>query len=123
MMHDIDFDDPDYNNSFELRVSDSGLSFWKKVCVTISKDDVVEKVYEFSLCLNSSDGTYSILSMPHKCNDELYSNDKMILKSEKCAISFPMFSGVSNDYILLVLARCVMFDAHIRINKEFIRQD
>lgn len=123
MMHDIDFEDPDYNNSFELRVSDDGLSFWKKVCVTISKDDVVEKVYEFSLSSNGSDGTYSILSMPHKCDNDHYSCDKMILKSEKSSISFPMFSGVSNDHILLVLARCVMFDAHIRINEESITRD
>ena len=122
MMHDLDFDDPDYNNSFELKVSDGGLSYQKKVCVTISKDDV-EKVYEFYLYSNSSDGTYSIFSIPNKCDDNYYSSDKMTLKSEKCTITFPMFSGVSNDYILLFLARCVMFDAHIRINKEFITKD
>lgn len=122
MMYDIDFDDSDYNNSFELEVRNGSFSDWKEVCVTISKDDV-EKVYKFSLSSNGRDGTYSILSMPHKYDDDHYSYDKMTLKSEKCTISFPMFSGVSNDYILLVLARCVMFDAHIRIDQDFITKD
>ena len=122
MMYDIDFDDPDHHNTFELEVRDGSLSWWKEVCVTVSKDDE-EKTYRFTLTSNSSDGTYSILSMPYKKDDDYYSYDKMTLKSEKLTISFPMFSGVSNDYILLVLARCVMFDAHIRIDKEFITKD
>ena len=96
----------------------------KDVYVTISEDDA-EKKYKFTLMSNGSDGTYRVLSMPYTSDDnDLYTADKKItLKTEKCTISFPMFSGVSNDHTLLVLARCIMFDAHIRIDQDYISKD
>lgn len=124
MMTYIDFDDPEYDNSFELEVRDGSFNKLKDVYVTISEDDV-EKKYKFTLMSNSSDGTYSVLSMPYTSDDnDLYTADKKItLKTEKCTVSFPMFSGVSNDHTLLVLARCIMFDARIRIDQDYISKD
>lgn len=124
MMSHIDFADSLYNNSFELEVRDGSCSYLKDVYVTINEDDE-EKKYKFTLMSNGSDGTYRILSMPYTSNDnDLYTaNKKITLKTEKCTISFPMFSGVSNDHTLLVLARCIMFDAHIRINQDYISKD
>lgn len=124
MMTYIDFDDPEHDNSFELEVRNGSYSYLKDVYVTINEDDV-EKKYKFTLMSNGSDGTYSVLSMPYTSNDnDLYTaNKKITLKTEKCTISFPMFSGVSNDHTLLVLARCIMFDAHIRIDQDFISKD
>lgn len=123
MMPYIDFDDSYHDNSFELEVRDGSFNM-KDVYVTIREDNV-EKKYKFTLMSNSSDGTYRILSMPYTSNDnDLYTADKKItLKTEKCTISFPMFSGVSNDHTLLVLARCIMFDAHIRIDQDYISKD
>lgn len=124
MMTYIDFDDSLYNNSFELEVRDGRSSYLKDVYVTINEDDV-EKKYKFTLMSNGSDGTYRVLSMPYTYDDnDLYTaNKKITLKTEKCTVSFPMFSGVSNDHTLLVLARCIMFDAHIRIDQDFISKD
>lgn len=124
MMTYIDFDDSLYNNSFELEVRDGSSSYLKDVYVTINEDDV-EKKYKFTLISNGSDGTYRVLSMPYTYDDnDLYTaNKKITLKTEKCTVSFPMFSGVSNDHTLLVLARCIMFDAHIRIDQDFISKD
>lgn len=124
MMSHIDFDDSEYDNSFELEVRDNSSNYLKDVYVTISEDDV-EKKYKFTLMSNSSDGTYRVLAMPYTSNDnDLYTADKKItLKTENCTISFPMFSGVSNDHTLLVLARCIMFDAHIRIDQDYISKD
>lgn len=124
MMTYIDFDDPEYDNSFELEVRDGSFNKLKDVYVTISEDDV-EKIYKFTLMPNSSDGTYRVLSMPYTSDDnDLYTaNKKITLKTEKCTVSFPMFSGVSNDHTLLVLARCIMFDAHIRIDQDYISKD
>lgn len=124
MMTYIDFDDPEYDNSFELEVRDGSSYNLKDVYVTISEDDA-EKKYKFTLMSNGSDGTYRVLSMPYTYNDnDLYTADKKItLETEKCTISFPMFSGVSNDHTLLVLARCIMFDAHIRIDQDYISKD
>lgn len=124
MMTYIDFDDPEHDNSFELEVRNGSYSYLKDVYVTINEDDV-EKKYKFTLMSNGSDGTYSVLSMPYTSNDnDLYTaNKKITLKTEKCTISFPMFSGVSNDHTLLVLARCIMFDARIRIDQDYISKD
>lgn len=124
MMTYIDFADSFYNNSFELEVRDGSCSYLKDVYVTINEDDE-EKKYKFTLMSNGSDGTYRVLSMPYTSNDnDLYTaNKKITLKTEKCTVSFPMFSGVSNDHTLLVLARCIMFDAHIRIDQDFISKD
>lgn len=124
MMTYIDFDDPEYDNSFELEVRDGSFNKLKDVYVTISEDDV-EKKYKFTLMPNSSDGTYRVLSMPYTSDDnDLYTaNKKITLKTEKCTVSFPMFSGVSNDHTLLVLARCIMFDAQIRIDQDYISKD
>ena len=123
MMSHIDFDDSDYDNSFELEVRDGSFNM-KDVYVTISEDDE-EKTYRFTLMSNSSDGTYRVLAMPYTSDDnDLYTADKKItLKTENCTVSFPMFSGVSNDHTLLVLARCIMFDAHIRIDQDYISKD
>lgn len=124
MMTYIDFDDPEYDNSFELEVRDGSFNKLKDVYVTISEDDVKKK-YQFTLMPNSSDGTYRVLSMPYTSDDnDLYTaNKKITLKTEKCTVSFPMFSGVSNDHTLLVLARCIMFDTHIRIDQDYISKD
>ena len=124
MMTYIDFYDPEYDNSFELEVRDGSFNKLKDVYVTISEDDV-EKKYKFTLISNGSDGTYSVLSMPYTSDDnDLYTaNKKITFETEKCTISFPMFSGVSNDHTLLVLARCIMFDAHIRIDQDYISKD
>ena len=124
MMTYIDFDDSLYNNSFELEVRDGSCSYLKDVYVTINEDDE-EKKYKFTLMSNGCDGTYRVLSMPYTYDDnDLYTaNKKITLKTENCTISFPMFSGVSNDHTLLVLARCIMFDAHIRIDQDFISKD
>ena len=124
MMSHIDFDDSYYDNSFELEVRDNSSNYLKDVYVAISEDDE-EKKYKFTLMQNGSDGTYRILSMPYTSNDnDLYTADKKItLETEKCTISFPMFSGVSNDHTLLALARCIMFDAHIRIDQDYISKD
>ncbi len=124
MMSHIDFDDSYYDNSFELEVRDNSSNYLKDVYVAISEDDE-EKKYKFTLMQNGSDGTYRILSMPYTSNDnDLYTADKKItLKTEKCTVSFPMFSGVSNDHTLLALARCIMFDAHIRIDQDYISKD
>ena len=124
MMTYIDFDDSEYDNSFELEVRDGSFNNLKDVYVTINEDDA-EKKYRFTLMPNGSDGTYSVLSMPYTSDDnDLYTADKKItLKTEKCTVSFPMFSGVSNDHTLLVLARCIMFDAHIRIDQDYISKD
>ena len=121
MMTHIDFDDSEYDNSFELEVRDGSYSYLKDVYVTINEDDE-EKKYKFTLMSNGSDGTYRVLSMPYTSNDnDLYTaNKKITLETEKYTISFPMFSGVSNDHTLLVLARCIMFDACIRINSNYI---
>lgn len=123
MMSHIDFDDSDYDNSFELEVRDRSFNM-KDVYVTISEDDV-EKKYKFTLMSISSDGTYRVLAMPYTYDDnDLYTADKKItLETEKCTISFPMFSGISNDHTLLALARCIMFDAHIRIDQDYISKD
>lgn len=123
MMSHIDFDDSEYDNSFELEVRDDSFNM-KDVYVTISEDDV-EKKYNFTLMSNSSDGTYRVFAMPYTYDDnDLYTADKKItLKTENCTVSFPMFSGVSNDHTLLVLARCIMFDAHIRIDQDYISKD
>lgn len=124
MMTYIDFDDSEYDNSFELEVRDGSFNNLKDVYVTINEDDA-EKKYRFILMPNGSDGTYRVLSMPYTSDDnDLYTADKKItLKTEKCTVSFPMFSGVSNDHTLLVLARCIMFDAHIRIDQDYISKD
>lgn len=124
MMTYIDFDDPEHDNSFELEVRNGSYIYLKDVYVTINEDDV-EKKYKFTLMSNGSDGTYSVLSMPYTYDDnDLYTaNKKITLKTEKCTVSFPMFSGVSNDHTLLVLARCIMFDAHIRIDQDYISKD
>lgn len=124
MMSHIDFDDSEYDNSFELEVRDSSFNYLKDVYVTISEDDA-EKKYKFTLMQNSSDGTYRVLAMPYTSNDnDLYTADKKItLKTENCTVSFPMFSGVSNDHTLLALARCIMFDARIRIDQDYISKD
>ena len=124
MMSYIDFEDSEYDNSFELEVRDGSFYNLKDVYVTINEDDV-EKKYKFTLMSNGSDGTYRVLSMPYTSNDnDLYTaNKKITLKTEKCTVSFPMFSGVSNDHTLLVLARCIMFDAHIRIDQDYISKD
>lgn len=122
MMAGIDFEDTGRNNSFELEVSEGCFPYWKDVHVTIFEYDV-DKHYDFTLTPNSSDGTYSIISMPTKIDDEHYTTNKVNIKSETCTISFPMFSGVTNDRILLILARCVMFNAHIRINEDHISKE
>lgn len=124
MMSYIDFEDSEYDNSFELEVRDGSSSYLKDVYVTINEEDE-EKKYKFTLMSNGSDGTYRVLSMPYTYDDnDLYTaNKKITLKTEKCTVSFPMFSGVSNDHTLLVLARCIMFDAHIRIDQDFISKD
>lgn len=124
MMSYIDFEDSEYDNSFELEVRNGSYSYLKDVYVTINEDDE-EKKYKFTLMSNGSDGTYSVLSMPYTSNDnDLYTaNKKITLKTEKCTVSFPMFSGVSNDHTLLALARCIMFDAHIRIDQDYISKD
>ena len=124
MMTYIDFYDPEYDNSFELEVRDGSFNKLKDVYVTISEDDV-EKKYKFTLISNGSDGTYRVLAMPYTSDDnDLYTaNKKITFETEKCTISFPMFSGVSNDHTLLVLARCIMFDAHIRIDQDYISKD
>lgn len=124
MMSHIDFDDSDYDNSFELEVRDGSFNYFKDVYVTISEDDA-EKKYKFTLMSNGSDGTYRVLSMPYTSNDnDLYTaNKKITLETEKRTISFPMFSGVSNDHTLLALARCIMFDARIRIDQDYISKD
>lgn len=121
MMSSID--DPEHD-SFKLEVRDGSYSYLKDVYVTINEDDV-EKKYKFTLMSNGSDGTYSVLSMPYTYDDnDLYTaNKKITLETEKCTVSFPMFSGVSNDHTLLVLARCIMFDAHIRIDQDYISKD
>lgn len=123
MMTYIDFYDSDYDNSFELEVRDGSFNM-KDVYVTISEDDE-EKKYKFTLMANSSDGTYRVLAMPYTSDDnDLYTaNKKITLKTENCTVSFPMFSGVSNDHTLLVLARCIMFDARIRIDQDYISKD
>lgn len=124
MMSHIDFDDSEYDNSFELEVRDGSFNYLKDVYVTISENDA-EKKYRITLMPNGSDGTYRVLSMPYTYDDnDLYTaNKKITLKTEKCTVSFPMFSGVSNDHTLLVLARCIMFDAHIRIDQDYISKD
>lgn len=119
MMAGIDFEDSDKNNSFDLEVSDGYFPSWKKVHVTIFEYDV-ERHYDFTLTNNVSDDTYSIISMPTKIDDEHYTTNKVNIRSETSTISFPMFSGVTNDRILLVLARCVMFNARIRIDRDCI---
>lgn len=119
MMNKVDLEDANSNNSFELEVSDTDFASWKKVRISIWEDDE-HTVYDFTLAQNGSDGTYSILGMPTKDSDEEYHIDTIKVKNRKGTISFPMFSGVSNDYILLVLARCIMFEAHIRIDRDCI---
>lgn len=119
MMYKVDLEDADSNNSFELEVSDTDFSSWKKVHISIWEDDE-HTVYDFTLAQNGSDGTYSIVGMPTKDSDEEYHVDTIKIKNRKGTISFPMFSGVSNDYILLVLARCIMFEARIRIDSNYI---
>lgn len=113
MMLKVDLD------SFELEVSDKDFYGWKKVHISICEDDE-ETEYNFTLAKNGSDDTYSILGLPTKNSDENYHFDIINVQNRKCTISFPMFSGVSNDHILLVLARCIMFDARIRIDSNYI---
>ena len=120
MMYNVDLEDADSNNSFELEVSDdTGFSYWKRVRISICEDDE-ETEYYFTLAKIGSDDTYSILGLPTKNSDENYHFDTINVQNRKCTISFPMFSGVSNDHILLVLARCIMFDARIRIDRNYI---
>lgn len=119
MMYSVDLEDADSNNSFELEVSDTDFSGWKRVHINIWEDDEQTK-YAFTLSKNGSDGTYSIMGMPAKDSDAEYHFDTINVKNRKGTISFPMFSGVSNDHILLVLARCIMFDARIRIDSNYI---
>ena len=119
MMYNVDLEDTDCNNSFELEVSDTDFSGWKRVHISIWEDNVQTK-YHFTLSQNGSDGTYSILGMPTKDSDEEYHFDTIKVKNRKGTMSFPMFSGVSNDHILLVFARCIMFDARIRIDINYI---
>lgn len=120
MMYNVDLEDADSNNSFELEVSDdTGFSYWERVRISICEDDE-ETEYNFTLAKNGSDDTYGILGLPTKNSDEEYNFDTINVQNRKCTISFPMFSGVSNDHILLVLARCIMFDARIRIDSNYI---
>lgn len=92
MMKKVDLEDVDSNNSFELEVSDKDFYGWKKVHISICEDGE-ETEYNFTLEKIGSDDTYRILGLPTK---------------------------VSNDHILLVLARCIMFDARIRIDSNYI---
>lgn len=119
MMKKVDLEDVDSNNSFELEVSDKDFYGWKNVHISICEDGE-ETEYNFTLAKIGSDDTYSILGLPIKDSDEEYHFDTINVQNRKCTISFPMFSGVSNDHILLVLARCIMFDARIRIDSNYI---
>lgn len=87
------------------------------ILLTNLAEDMMQKV---DLEDVDSNDTYSILGLPIKDSDEEYHFDTINVQNRKCTISFPMFSGVSNDHILLVLARCIMFDARIRIDSDYI---
>lgn len=81
-----------------------------------------EKDFQFDIWFNKQDdGLYKIISMPYASKEEdgVYRTKLKIKTKDGLTVEMPSYSGISDNHILLVIAKCIMFNIKIKIDKTY----
>lgn len=108
-------DDDDY---IEVEVKETHNS-WLDMSILVNKDGEEVK-YEVTLhMMFDKSGNYCILSLPYKMEDGLYCTKTRVKTDNGISIEMPAYVGVTDDDVLMAIARCVMFHTPIVIDTHY----
>lgn len=117
---DDHYDDGDDSVDMEI-TDDNTYGRKKRVTIKIVRDGD-EKEFNFSLYPhdNKQEEQWQIIGMPYATREDgLYYDKVRVHTPDKLTIELPGYCGVSDNKLLMAIARCVMFRTPIRINKSW----